>query len=71
MGIKDHIAKPFNADRMALVLRQIGANIERVNINTGHVGMIMSLTQTLQPHYPTYGIILDYLQRRLNDSSHL
>ena len=64
-GSKDRIVYPQNADSLQKALIKAGGQVERVQVPTGHVGLVIGLTKTLQSFYPTFDKIEDYLQRHL------
>lgn len=64
-GDKDTVVYPQNADSLQRALIKAGAQVERVAVPASHVGVVTSLSKPLQPFYPTFRKITDFLQRHL------
>lgn len=64
-GEKDTVVYPQNADSLQMALTKAGGQVERLQVPATHVGIVVGLSKPLQPFYPTYDKILDFMQRQL------
>lgn len=68
-GTKDTVVYPQNADSLQTALTKAGGQVERLQVPATHAGIVVGLSKPLQPFYPTYGKILDFMQRQLTQNN--
>lgn len=67
-GSKDTVVYPQNADSLQQALIKAGGEVERVEVPASHAGIVIGLAKPLQPFYPTFKIVNDFMQRHLPQS---